>query len=760
MMLPMLPTGTLTEGSVDSEQSSDQLTVGTTGGVVWAYNEHKERTVTSSVDISDEITVAKTVSKSPTYNRNIQLITGTQVVDSFYERQVQFTRRDGAGSPYKQEKGLGLKGTIGNQTGNFNNIFSPGLNAFYRNDWFTLSPSSGNAFAQSLIGLAGPLGFQWKTTNVSMSVIQTHEIPLLDLFQKEYGTIFVPEVEFTFLNDIQNTPGNLADDETILIEKIIPKYQLIFVKTQSYPVVISEAIDTTASLSASYNFTGQYTETRFGHEVLISDADNFIFGWYGLENASLVYDQSGGFTIDGLLQWNISRDIKFASNNSAVDEDLRLPWWKSSNMTVKGTWSHAFEDDGTIVGKAALQSVVEAIKTRATTPTVDQLLMWANIIPSTMFGYTDLDNSGDVSIRLNGSVLEILDQVDAIGFAHGLKHDSTYDFTNYVSASTFWQFGNEILTDTNEDSLVQDTLVRNVVWGVDPDSEHFDSTETNFNWIAPSEDANGNVDFKWNIEYKDFPTLWNIRNGTSEFIGEIDNMDIFYEYELEVDSSSGLATLSNTYQNSGFTNPNLTATSKDLSFATYKRDLFLGLQKAVDGADSTESIEGETISTSMAGSNVIDQTFGGTKQSYSLGDFSTHDSQTTVVNVISGTGTSGEPESVNVENYSPFASSRFGRRVGLNLLKWSADNRTGNSGVDWEFRENIVVTGYPTWGGQSINHDPAYATAYVPSGSGTGDTSVDTTGSTESASWSLIASVFGLLAGIAILQLKRKKLRL
>ncbi|MHA1983522.1 MAG: hypothetical protein ACW967_04130, partial [Candidatus Hodarchaeales archaeon] len=580
MMLPMLPSAPLVEASVDSEQSSDQLTIGTTGGVVWAYNRHKERTLTSSVDLSDEITVAKTVSKSPTYNRNIQLITGTQVVDSFYERQVQFTRRDGAGSTYKQEKGLGLKGTIGNQTGNFNNIFSPGLNAFYRNDWFTLSPSSGNAFAQSLIGLAGPLGFQWKTTNVSMSVIQTHEIPLLDLFQKEYGTIIVPEVQFNFTNDILNTPGNLDDDETILIEKLVPKYQLIFVKTQSYPVVISEAIDTTASLSASYNFTGQYTETRFGHEVLISDADNFVFGWYGLENASLVYDQSGGFTIDGLLQWNISRDIKFASNNSVVDEDLRLPWWKSSNMTVKGTWSHVFEDDGTIVGKAALQSVVEAIKTRATTPTVDQLLMWANIIPSTMFGYTDLDNSGDVSIRLNGSVLEILDQVNAIGFAHGLKHDSTYDFTNYVSASTFWQFGNDILTNTNEDKLAQDTLVRSIVWGVDPDSEHFDTTETKFNWVTPSEDANGKVDFKWNIEYKDFPTLWNIRNGTSEYRDEIDKMDIFYEYDLEVDSANGLATLSNTYQNSGFTNPNLTATSKDLSFATYKRDLFLGLQKA------------------------------------------------------------------------------------------------------------------------------------------------------------------------------------
>jgi len=237
MMLPILPSATLTEASVDSDQSTDQLTIGTTSGVAWAYNEHKERTFTSSVNLDDEITVAKTVHNDRTFERTIQLMTGTSVIDSFYERLVQFTRRDGTGSPYKQEKGLGLKGTIGNQTGNFNNIFSPGLNAFYRYDWLRLSPSSGNAFAQSLIGLAGPLGFGWKTTNVTLEVVQIHEIPLLDFFQKEYGTIFVPEVKFTFLNDVSNTPGNLADDEVILIEKINRPFNLgqIIVRIGNYP---------------------------------------------------------------------------------------------------------------------------------------------------------------------------------------------------------------------------------------------------------------------------------------------------------------------------------------------------------------------------------------------------------------------------------------------------------------------------------------------------------------------------------------------
>ncbi|MHA2105320.1 MAG: hypothetical protein ACW981_17975 [Candidatus Hodarchaeales archaeon] len=60
---------------------------------------------------------------------------------------------------------------------------------------------------------------------------------------------------------------------------------------------------------------------------------------------------------------------------------------------------------------------------------------------------------------------------------------------------------------------------------------------------------------------------------------------------------------------------------------------------------------------------------------------------------------------------------------------------------------------------KELRIDPAYATAYVP-GAGSTGTGVDTTSGTSTASWSLVASVFGLLAGITILKLKKKKFRL
>ena len=97
-----------------------------------------------------------------------------------------------------------------------------------------------------------------------------------------------------------------------------------------------------------------------------------------------------------------------------------------------------------------------------------------------------------------------------------------------------------------------------------------------------------------------------------------------------------------------------------------------------------------------------------------MSDGTTYNSQTTVVNVITASGTSGVPDSVNVSTYSPFASGWFGRQVGLSLLKWSADNRTQNPSINWQLRENLVITSYPTWKGLGIVHDPSYSTVYTP----------------------------------------------
>jgi hypothetical protein len=157
--------------------------------------------------------------------------------------------------------------------------------------------------------------------------------------------------------------------------------------------------------------------------------------------------------------------------------------------------------------------------------------------------------------------------------------------------------------------------------------------------------------------------------------------------------------------------------------------------------------------------------FGGSKQKYTLDDLTTHDSQTTIVNVITGTGTSGEPESVNVSTYSPFASSKFARDVGMSLLKWSADERTKIPGIDWEFRENIVITAYPTWKGQGITHDPAYSAVYTPSktssestisktaNSGTNSSSVSN--KISGANWEIYSSILAISLLILVPKFKK-----
>ena len=753
-----------------TSDSIAQANAGSINGIYWAYNQNKERVRSSSITVTDSATVDKSVTNSKTIQTNMQLITGFQNIDFYYDRYVKFVMRDGANSTYKQEKGLGLKGSVGNTTGNVDNILTAAFNAFYRYDWatkyiFTFNKSQ--LLGQAILGLAGGLKLwtgniyvgnsltsAWFTTNVSVSIIQYRTVPMIDIFQQKYGEMSVPELNITYLFDQNQTPGNLADDQVTLIEHIVPEYQLISVKTQSFPVTVQQSTLTSASLTGSYNFTGQYSETNIGDEVLISDGNNFVFGWYGLESTTINYNQSGGFTIQGALTWTVTNDISF-SNGTKVSENIRMPWWRSSNMSFNGLWSHAFSSQGSIFGKGALQTIIEAIRTRASTSAQDQLLIWANIIPSTMFGYSDTDNSGDASVRLNGSSLEILDTVMAVGLAQGVNIQQTYHYDNHVNAHSFWQLGTNVLSDKAVDSTGSGVSILNESWGANPNSSEFSSTSVDFSWTSPVE-SNGKVTFKWGIAYNKFPVTWAITDGTTEILNHVELMNLGYDYTLTVDPTNGEAVLSNTYENSGFQNATVKAMANQLSFATYKRDLFLGMQKSSDKADSTEAVNQGNLTTTFGNTEVIDQAFGGTKQQYSLADGSKYDSQTTIVNVITGTGTSGEPESVNVSTYSPFASSWFGRNVGLSLLKWSADNRTQNSGVNWQFRENLVITAYPTWKGQGIVHDPTYSAVYTPR---EGQNPSSNPSSTSSAPWDLSFSIMALFMVISIVHLKRKNNR-
>ena len=116
------------------EATTTSSTSGVTNGVLWSYTTEKSNVRDSSIDVSGSATISKSTTIPKTFSTTMQLVTGIQNVDFFYNRYVKFVMKNGANSSYIQEKGWGLKGTIGNTTGNVDNILTSLTNSFYRYD--------------------------------------------------------------------------------------------------------------------------------------------------------------------------------------------------------------------------------------------------------------------------------------------------------------------------------------------------------------------------------------------------------------------------------------------------------------------------------------------------------------------------------------------------------------------------------------------------------------------------------------------------
>lgn len=784
----------LTPNPMASEAETIATTAtGITGGLFWSYNDDLEKTHDSSVDYSDSAVFQKDGEVNNTFDLNLPVIVGMERQDFYYNRYINTVATNGNDSLWELEKGWGRDGAVGNKTGNLENIFTIATNAYYRYEWLTINhfppkkAEIGLLGGQVFRGLAGgnlawwttpqfgfALAYEWYTTNVTVEVVGQHSVPSYDWLQQQYGTLTVDEVLITYLFDEDGTPSDLTDDRVVLKEKLVPQFEQVRVQTQLYPVTVEQSSVTHSSLEASYNFTGTYEGNQKGAQVVVSDAKDYIFSWYGAKEAYLEYEHIGGFTLDGTVQWVLTNDITF-DNGTVVPEAVR-PWWaRSSNMSLSGRWSHSYEDAGAVYGKGTFQSLVQAIRTRASTNVSEQLAVWANLIPGTMFGYYDKDNSGDVSIRLNGSSLEVMDEVMAIGLTHGLTANRTYDATNAVSASTYWKLGPDTLLDANVDETGTVNWAVEETQGVNPNSELFNDADATMAWVAPTLDSgSGEVTFSWSMDYTDFPVMWYARNSTTVYPEVVEMTDISHDYTLVVNPSAGSATLSRTYTTSGITNTTLNQMLEGLGMATYKHDLFLSMSAVDDVVDPTEATLESNVSSTIGGELVVDQLFGGSKQAYTLTNGSSYDSQVTVVNVITADGSTATGEA-NVDAWSPFASSFLGRKTALSLLQWTADNHT--QGVDWDFRENIVVTAYPTWSGQGITHDPDATVYYAPTvgsvdttesgdtttdSSGTGETSTETTGvggdetTTADAGWGLIAVMTVLVVSTVVGWKKRQ----
>ncbi|MHA2136873.1 MAG: hypothetical protein ACW98G_03240 [Candidatus Hodarchaeales archaeon] len=148
--------------------------------------------------------------------------------------------------------------------------------------------------------------------------------------------------------------------------------------------------------------------------------------------------------------------------------------------------------------------------------------------------------------------------------------------------------------------------------------------------------------------------------------------------------------------------------------AAYRRDYYLSITQISQDASGSFARPESEFDLTVAGKDLFSQNFGGTKEQYYLVNdpSTTYSSGTSVMNLLTAEGFSGEPTNQTARN--PY-SSPISKRIAAGLTQWSADTHTQD--ISWLFRENLVITSYPTWNGEGIVHDPVYTASYEGTGS-------------------------------------------
>ncbi|MHA2345433.1 MAG: hypothetical protein ACXACP_01810, partial [Candidatus Hodarchaeales archaeon] len=282
-----------------------------------------------------------------------------------------------------------------------------------------------------------------------------------------------------------------------------------------------------------------------------------------------------------------------------------------------------------------------------------------------------------------------------------------------ANARVYTSLGDWIIAD--DEAVVTKTVDKTIssIWGYDPRNPGVGPSDVGLTWADPQEN-DGKAIFSWQTAYENMPTTWWIRNDSVARIIK-DDTDIVYGYVLTIDPGTGQAILESTYEQSGIQDSQLKEmiSSQEVSMATYRRDYYLSMSQTTQDASGSFARPESQFDTTVAGEDLFSQNFGGTKEQYYLKNNSSnlYSSGTSVMNLLTAEGFSGEPS--NVSRRNPY-SSPISKRIATALTQWSADAHT--SGISWIFRENLVITSYPTWNGEGIVHDPAYTAYYEATG--------------------------------------------
>ncbi|MHA2296793.1 MAG: hypothetical protein ACXAEU_12985 [Candidatus Hodarchaeales archaeon] len=743
-----------------SSTSAVLETSGTFYGFDYEYGEDT-RNFTKSVSYAESFSESESKSKSREYTIWAPLRTGLVIKDILWER---WTNRSKAAPSSSWElpgapqnwRGYRADGLLTNGTG--------AGGAWYRYHGITVLNWLVGAQVFNLswfgrqidVGLAERLFFPtWKTNYTELSIISTDSIPMKDWLGSIYGYTDENTYHIKYFYD-KGTPANTADDEVVFEEYLIPRFAFVKIQTTNYQVTVNQTGALSTSLSGQFNFTGTWTENLHGQHVSIKDGTNYGFDYFALISGNVDYEYEGGFTLQGYLSTNITREVTYATNGTPVPEAIRPAWLQSIYLVLDGKWDYYEEEDAVLYGQGAIQSLVQVLLTKASTNQTPNLAVWGNFNPGRIIGYKDVDGDEILTAFLNASRLDTPDALMAVGFPEGAYLEGDYLASAFVNAKVYAALGNWTIVD--EDKSKSNTIDRsfNETWGYDPRVPGAGPSDIALKWTDPVE-SDGKAIFKWETAYEGMPMTWWAKNDSAELVIQ-DDTDITYGYILTIDPGTGEAVLESTYEQSAISDPQLKTmmSSQEVSMATYRRDYYLSMTKlSADTSGSVARPESQ-FDTSVAGQDLFSQNFGGAKEKYYLtSDPGTkYSSGTSVINLLTAEGFSGEP--TNRTELNPYVSP-VSRRIANALTHWSADAHT--AGISWIFRENLVITSYPTWKGEGFVHDPAYKVSYAETGERQ-ETDITTGSSSSTGSGTAPGFEFGftlvILTSVALIVKKRR----
>ncbi|MHA2075876.1 MAG: hypothetical protein ACW97X_14745 [Candidatus Hodarchaeales archaeon] len=419
-------------------------TSGTFYGFDYEYGT-QTRNFTKSVSHSNSFSETEMNSRTRNYTVWVPLRTGLDVVDIYWDRLINLSKIapnstwQRIGDHPQNWRGWQVDGYLSNGTGLW------GV-------WFRYNLIETNNILRGLWGLGG-------ATYTEITEIDDNIIEQKDWLGTVHGTMSVKTYHIKFFSDT---------DELLFEELLMPQYSLVRVKSKRTEVDVYENSSVKASLSGQYNFSGTWTENLYGQHVSVKDGTNYWFDYFALISGNVVYDYTAGFTLEGSLSTNITREVTFTDNGTTVPEVIRAVHLQALRIVLAGSWDHYEEEDGTLYGEGAIQSMVQVLLTKASTNQSPNLAVWGNFNPGRVIGYKDIDGDEFLTSYLNESKIATPDNIMAIGFPEGAHLDGNYYGNNFANAKAYTSLGDWVIVD--KATIRSGALNKSIdkTWGYDP----------------------------------------------------------------------------------------------------------------------------------------------------------------------------------------------------------------------------------------------------------------------------------------------------